>query len=195
MLYKILNNYAPNYLKVLIPTRDQGNVQYGLRNNEDIRVPFARLSMHARSFFPRTIESWNRLPTSTRSSETLPIFKRSIASKEKTNALYFYGQRWPATHHSNLRMGCSDLNYDRCYNRHVIDNPECHCGAPRKTAYHYFMECNLYDNQRTSLRNVTERFTNFTLQAILFGRDEITNDENRTIFDAVHTFIIETERF
>jgi len=52
MIYKIMNNQAPNYLKNIIPNRKFEVVPYPLRNSEDFIVPGSRLESFKRSFIP-----------------------------------------------------------------------------------------------------------------------------------------------
>jgi hypothetical protein len=51
-MYKIVNGNAPQYLKELIPVRDQPVGALNLRSqaNEEIRIPFARTESFNPSF-------------------------------------------------------------------------------------------------------------------------------------------------
>ena len=52
-----------------------------------------------------------------------------------------------------MGLGCSKLNYDLCYNLHVIDYCNCLCGALVEDAYHFFLVCPKYNEIRTVLCN------------------------------------------
>ena len=58
-MFKIVNRVAPEYLSNCLP--DQNAQNYNLRNNNDIRLPEARLESYKRYFFPRAIKLWNTL--------------------------------------------------------------------------------------------------------------------------------------
>ena len=108
---------------------------------------------------------------------------------------YYCGKRWASVHHGRMRIGCSKLKSDLCYNLQVINNPTCQCGAPSETSYHYLFECPLFANERVTMFNTISHITQITLKVLLFGKSELTLDQNQTIFEAVHTFIKSTQRF
>jgi hypothetical protein len=56
------------------------------------------------------------------------------------------------------------------------------------------MECPLYQNERYCLfRNLRE--TNKNIEALLFGNDENSINENSNIFNKVRAYIRQTKRF
>ena len=127
---------------------------------------------------------------------TYDTFKAHLKSKlQVPDEYYYYGERWASVHHARMRIGCSKLNSDLCYNLHVINNPTCQCGAPSETSYHYLFECPLFANERVTMFNTISHITRITLKVLLFGKSELTLDQNQTIFEAVHTFIKSTQRF
>ena len=197
-LYKIKNCNMPEYLKVLHPQENKDIIQYNLRNREDIRVPTARLKTFKRSFFWNAIALWNILPNFMRNSLTLADFKDNIKKRNgnEPNVLYYYGKRWPAVHHSRLRLGCSKLNFDLCNNLHVTNSQSCRCGATVEHAEHFFMLCPLYDNLHVPLRE-TFHFQGalFTVETLLYGSSTLDYECNTTIFDAVHKYMIDSNRF
>ena len=115
--------------------------------------------------------------------------------KYMINVLYYYGQRWPSVHHARLRIGCSKLKYDLCYNLHVIENPNCTCGALEETTFHYFLACPHFVELRLQLFNVISVYCEVTLETILYGNINLRENQNKTIFDAVHNYIKLTQRF
>ena len=196
MFYKILNKQTPTYLSALVPTHNPANTGYNLRNIDDLHNVHTRLDPHERSFFPRAIQLWNTLPIDDRKAHSLYAFKESLNRRnEKPDPLFYHGERLQSVYHTKLRMGCSELNYDLCFNRHVSNNAACRCGARFETASHYFMECPLYPVQRNNLRNSIEQITTFRIKTILFGDESLELDQNKRIFDAVHKFILSSKRF
>ena len=196
MIYKIKNNHAPLYLQNLIPKANNERFSYTLRNEGNIQIPTTRLETFKRSFFPTSARVWNELSLQIKSSKTLDQFKTNIKqNKDEANILYYYGERWPSIHHARLRLGCSKLNYDLCYNLKVIDNPCCTCGAETENAFHFFMQCPNYFELRLNLFSTISAFCQVTLGTILSGNDHLSVDQNHTIFGAVHSFIMESGRF
>ena len=80
MLYNIQNGRTPSYLLDLIPPTIQGTTIYPLRNDNDIIVPFCRLSLTRDSFVSATVREWNNLNLSVRNLDTLSNFKKAIRS-------------------------------------------------------------------------------------------------------------------
>ena len=92
-------------------------------------------------------------------------------------------------------MQCSKLNYDLNCRLYVRDDPACRCGATRETACHFFMNCPLYQNIRIELFAAVRKHAVCSIETLLFGDVNLTNDANKSIFDAVHDFISQSNRF
>ena len=58
LMYKMVNNTAPNYL----PPRVGENTMYNLRNTDDFTLPYCRLNLLKNSFIPQTLSELNKLP-------------------------------------------------------------------------------------------------------------------------------------
>ena len=193
MMYKIINGYSPLYLSNLI---DQDvNQFYNFRQQRALRVPLCRLEVFKRSFFPRTINLWNDLPLQFRSVTSLEEFKRKFKPEQtELLLLYYYGERWPSVHHARMRLRCSKLNDDLCNHLHVVDNPSCSCGAEVENAQHYLLDCPNYIDERHDLANTIGN-DNMFIQNLLFGNPNLSLEQNKEVFKAVHLFIMKTERF
>ena len=93
-----------------------------------------------------------------------------------------------------MRIGCSKLKFDLCYNLHVIDDPLCSCGAT-ESAKHFFMDCPTYVDLRIELFNVISIFTSVSIKTLLEGCSHLSTIQNRIIFDAVFNYIEKSKRF
>jgi LytS/YehU family sensor histidine kinase len=96
LCYNIVNKNTPNYRCTLIPPTIQSTSVYPLRNENDIILPFFRLSSTKDSFIPSTIKMWNSLNNAIRNVDTLSSFKSELKKIDKTanHAVpkhYFYG--------------------------------------------------------------------------------------------------------
>ena len=98
-------------------------------------------------------------------------------------------------HHSRLRMGCSLLKSHLFNNLHVVDDEMCRCGHVAETTHHFFMECPQYALERQYLIRTVSRLTDYSVCNLLFGDPNLTLEENKIIFDAVHQYLRDTERF
>ena len=196
MMHKIKHNKCPPYLLNLLPPDNQDIHTYNLRNKNDIIKPSTRLESFKRSFFPHAINLWNNLPLNVRSSPTIDSFKKCIKwDQNELIMLYYYGERWTAVHHSRMRLGCSKLNYDLCYNLHVIDHSNCSCGAPVEDAHHFLFVCPNYNEIHTVLCNAVLPLCPFTQDTVLFGNNLLSCKDNVAIFGAVHKYIVDSRRF
>jgi hypothetical protein len=196
MIYKIQNDLAPDYLKDILPKANHTYVRYNLRQNQNIKIPFTRLEIFKRSFIPTAISLWNKLDIAVRLSPDVKSFKKSIKERHpEPIILHFYGQRWPAIHHTRLRLGCSKLNFHLCFGLFVIDDPSCRCGFHSETPVHFFFDCLLYNDLLVILQNIVEPIAPFNISTLLFGDSNLDEVQNHRVFDAVHSFIIDSQRF
>ena len=196
MLFKIHRNLAPNYLARLLPNNNNEVIQYNLRNNKDIKLPFSRLESFKRSFFPRAVRLWNSFTVTSRDSPSLTHFKTILYKDIKLcNVLFYYGERWASVHHTRIRMRCSKLNADLCYRLHVLDNPGCSCGHRLEDSEHFFMWCANYINLRVTLFDSISQMTPVILKTLLYGSDSLNKERNLMVFKSVHKFILDSNCF
>lgn len=195
MLYKIKTNFAPNYLRDLMP-QNQISV-HNLRNKKDYIEPSFNTEVFKRSFFPTAIRLWNLVGTEIKDCCSVTALKSKLkSSKKEANVLFYYGKRWASIHHARLRIGCSKLNFDVCYHLHIPNiNPECSCGEGHEDVEHFFMKCTHYNDIRDILKRKIEVHCTFTLGVLLYGADNLPKQTNCLLFDAVHDFIMESHRF
>ena len=89
--------------------------------------------------------------------------------------------------HSQLRMHCRHHHYEL----HVIDDPICLRGLDVEDTKHYFMNCPLYNTNRTSLINtVNALFSNFSVDVVLYGDDSIDIEQNCVILQQFMTIFL-----
>ena len=202
MMYKIQSGRAPTYLQDLVPSPIQARQRYNLRNNANLEVPFARLESYSQSFFPASTRLWNSIPLSIREAPTVNSFKARYLKanpRPKSNKLFYYGKRFPSVMHARMRIGCSMLNYDLHFNLHVIENPNCRCSmAVHETAEHFFTVCPLYNASRIDLYAKLFNIPNLSpisIELLLYGDPSLPDQPNQSIFNLVHHFILQTNRF
>ena len=196
MFYKIKNNFVPDYLTELLPPENHENINYNLRNNHNITLPYSRLESFRRSFVPYSINLWNRLKIEVRLSPSISEFKKALKSDcKETCVWYYYGKRWASVHHARIRLGCSKLRADLYYRHHVIDNPNCSCGYAIEDAEHFFFNCPNYNDLRTNFIEKVSAFALPTKNTILYGDKNLLLKHNQAILDATHEFITLSKRF
>ena len=60
------------------------------------------------------------------------------------------------------------------------------CQVWNENASHFFIHCLIYVNKIVILLNEIRNYHPFNLDILLHGTDQITNEENLSIFDATH---------
>ncbi|MEW8548488.1 MAG: reverse transcriptase family protein [Candidatus Thiodiazotropha sp.] len=195
LMYKIVNNDAPPYLQELLPNTVMNTSNYNLRNSQNFDIPFSRLCSFESSFFPSTLRLWNNLDLQKRNSESLSIFKRSIRNIPYKSPCYlFVGERKYNVLLTRIRHSCSSLHAD-LYRVNIIQSPACDCGANIENTKHYFFECNLYNEQRNALFLSLNTVPNISLDLLVNGSSDFTEETNTTIITSVLKFIKDSGRF
>ena len=92
-------------------------------------------------------------------------------------------------------MGCSSLNAHLSLILHVKDDCRCACGHSVESPKHYFLECPLHAGPRADLMQTINEITDCNINILLFGNKELNFEQNCIIFQSVHKFIKDTNRF
>ena len=97
--------------------------------------------------------------------------------------LYNHGIRYWNCIHARLRIGCSGLNDHLYSNLHVIDTPNCSCGASSETVFHYFFQCDRFEDEREQLFQNISLFTKINISIIIYGETNLSLEDNFKRFD------------
>lgn len=212
MFFKIVNNLAPFYLCRLLPLQVRNFTAYPMCNAENYRnFNFSTLAFK-KSFFPLSIDLWNQLPINIREIRSLSTFKLELKKHldfAKHQKHFSYGKRPNSTHHTRMRIGFSQLNYDlslkNCKNNDGSSIlPFCTCSASLETYEHFFLTCAQYVIPRNNMFNkLTTVYNNdirnlpasHSIRVLLHGDENLSYATNCKIFDCVEAFIAESKRF
>ena len=160
-----------------------------------------------RTFFPSTIKDWNRPDfANARSIESKETFKQILLKKMRPNKRPHYGltDHNRVRHLTMLRMGLSPLHAHKAKYKFPGVTAECTvCDVPEDTD-HFLLTCSSFRLSRaTMFRKVSEiigidistlpKRTRITI--ILYGRGNLSDDENSKILKFVTDFTIKTKRF
>ena len=194
LFHKIHNNIAPEYLQDCLNEYLVVN-NYNLRNSLQYRVPRCHLETFSKSFFLSTIRSWNSLDPNFKSIQTTSKFKHTLrANLFKVSNHYLLGSRKCNIIHTRLRHQCSSLGAD-LFRANIINDPSCACGCPLEVAIHYLLECPLYTNARMQLFMSITPYTVISIENLLFGSDNLTDENNLIVFRNVQKYIHHSNRF
>ena len=194
LFFKMINGLVPSYLNSLVPVTIGSTSSYNLRGSHNLQGITCRTNLYLNSFLPSVVTDWNALPIDVRNVDSLSAFKRYInRDKPNPNKLYFFGERKIQVIHARLRTKCSSL-HQHLYFRNLIDSPLCDCGKIESNQ-HYFFECRYYHEFRNSLFQSVSEISTVSLQTLLFGDENLSLADNGKILTAVHSYIIDTNRF
>lgn len=194
LFFKMVNVLTPEYLSSLVPPTVGSLTPYPLRNGTDIQTIASSSQLYYNSFLPTAIRDWNELPEEIRNSTTISTFKRKLnLNIEKPPKYYTAGTRIGQIYHARLRTSCSALN-QHLFSKSIINSPSCNCGAIEDTQ-HFLFSCNLHAAHRRDLFQTISNIQRPSLQLLLYGNPELSNNQNKTIFIAVQEFLIKTKRF
>ena len=98
--------------------------------------------------------------------------------------------------HIRIRNKCSCLNHD-LFRKSIVDSHLCASGEI-ETSEHFFLNCINHLNVRNILFNSLSNIGNIDIDALLFGKDDVTYQENekkkKKILE-VHRYIKNSKRF
>ena len=150
--------------------------------------------MYYNSFLPSAIRGWNEISEETRNSNSISTFKFKLNSNiQRPPKYYNCGTRIGQIYHTRLRTSCSSLN-QYLFSKNIVNSPSCSCGAI-EDAHHFLFVCNLYTDLRRTIFQVVSVIKQPSLNLLLFGNQELANDQNKTVFTAVQEYIVNTKRF
>ena len=164
------------------------------RNANDLQTIKTSSVLYYESFLPSSVRAWNSLPSEVRQLESLNSFKHFLNKDKVPVPKYYYtGKRKVQILHTRLRTRCSSLNLD-LFIKNVSDSPMCTCGSIEDTQ-HFFFHCTNFTQQRVELITEVSTYINPSLNILLYGDQTLSFEQNATIFQAVHKYISNTQRF
>ena len=193
----------PDYIKQALPRPRHTDTVRTLRNSNTLTIPENRTSRFQRSFFPETTRSWNKLPQTIRSQNSLATFKKDITALMGVNQppnYFSFGSKPGNKLHTQLRLGNSDLNAHQ-YRIQKTPNPSCACGYKLETTLHFTLFCPQYAQLRqTLLQDISTElnadFTHFTTKdkydTLIHGKDLGTS--SRRVAQIFQNFLLRTNR-
>ena len=193
-MHKIIHGQCPNYLSERCPPLVGQLNPYHRRRPLERRVPHSRTELYYNSFFPSATRLYNFLPDDVKSNPSISSLKHFLSQADTLVPLhYFNGKRALEIHHTRLRLGISNLNYD-LHRRHLLLYPTCGCGFQEENAEHFLLHCPLYEEQRNAtISNLPLEVR--LIDVLIKGKDTLSNEFNSVIFDIVQDFIEISDRF
>ena len=212
LFYKMYNKLTPAYLYNLVPRDVAFTTGRLLRNRANLRQIKFSTRRFGESFLPSAIRLWNTLPCDVRDCTSLPQFKAKLKTLllpvDKTPPYFLSGKRFPNICHTQLRFGCSTLNA-HLHNSNIIPDASCSCLHTREDTIHFFLYCPLFPHQRARMLGAVCRLLapgvnpnllvhvagDILVNIFLNGSEDLSDDDNLSVFESVQHFIVESRRF
>ena len=112
----------------------------------------------------------------------------------KPSRYYSYGCRVLNVLHTRLRHRSSNLHAD-LFRVNLINDPGCVCGWVIEDTFHFFLECCLYVEAREQLTNNLQFLDSLLIEALLFGDNSLSEEQNAQTFKSVQLYIKQAKRF
>ncbi len=206
IMYKMINNLAPEYLCGLLPLRVRDRANRQLRNGNNLSLIRTNHVKTYNSFLPKTTRDWNLLGA-IRGSKSVETFKNAYKNANFNSAnpafnIDLYGAN---IHLTRMRLGLSHLA-EHLYTHNIVDDPLCNvCGLETESTAHYLLRCPLYAAERavflSDLLDILEPDTianlndNDMVNLFLFGNEEFPYECNVSLATMALTYIPSTTRF
>ena len=78
LYFKMVNGLCPSTLSALVPQSIGSTSLYSLCGSQNHRIPTCRTELYKRSFLPKVIEEWNKLPIEIRNQNLISCFKNYL---------------------------------------------------------------------------------------------------------------------
>ena len=197
-MYKCSNNIIPDYISDIVLSLVGEVTNYPLRNRHNIASMYTRTEISRKSCIPSSVSGLNNLNNNIRESDSYvsfrSTFKNDVLGNAQAPSYFMKGQGRLSDLHARLRNNCSDLKSD-LFQNHLTDSLSCSCGNVNENAIHYFFECENYSNPRLVMFRSTRKFHPLSLNTVLFGKSNLSDDDNFLLFQAVQQYIKDTRRF
>ncbi len=205
LMYKILHDLTPRYLKDLIPPQVQTATAYTLRNRNNYRLPSYRTQCMNKSFIPATIQQWNVTDTLIQNCNTLCTFKSKFKFQTHPLLKLYSSSFGPSTKYlTQIRLGLSKLKL-HLFTHGIVPDPFCpNCQIPTKESpAHYLLECpaiaavreEMFHGLRGLMPAQIMNNNKKLLHCLIFGHTALSLETNINMFLSVITFISASSRF
>ena len=199
--YKIKTTKCPKYLYDLIPSTSSS---YSTRISQ---AKFnCRTNFFSNSFFPYTLNEWNKLDEGIRTTSSFLTFRKNLLNfiRPSGNSIFDINDALGIKLLTRLRLGFSHLNEHKFrHNFRDSINPLCSCSANIETTEHFFLHCHFFDSIREKLvRNVSSVYQQFLqssdkdkVSILLYGKFDLELERNREIIKASIEYMKNSLRF
>ena len=204
ILHQTIETKFPRYLSNIV--EKQKNTER--LNIKRILRPIPCNLLFSRTFFPSTIEDWNKLPEETRLIRSRTKFKNTLLNIIRPKKSSYFGllNNHKVRYITMLRLRLSPLNEHK-YRHNFLEQmelgPGCSVCVCEEDTDHYLLHCRSYTLSRSTLfAKVTEIInvdfsTLFNVrqkEILLYGLSDLTVEQNLKILNCTIDFIVQNKR-
>ena len=165
-----------------------------------------RTCKFSNSFYPDCVSLWNDTSDNIRNITSVTKFKSTLFDNTRPRPKSIFGIHDPLNIRIllQLRVGLSKLkHHKKCHKFQDTPSDICDCGLETEDNVHFFTKCNIFNNYRASLNQMTTNiFPNLLpltppelTSIFLYGSNQLSNPQNHDILKASLKFINDTGRF
>ena len=202
MMYKITNNYTPNYLREKLAPSARPRTTDPLTLQEYR----CRTDRFMSSFFPDATRFWNAMITHFSEMPTINALKSHLNTLFRPcgQSIFDIDDPLGTKYIFQLRLGLSPLRYHK--NNHNFEDTSsniCLCETEIEENQHFLLRCPHYTILRATLvakvigiltRNNLDQFRN-SERVYLYGHHSLSVNDNRNIMLATIEFVKNSNRF
>ena len=201
--YEIKTHCAPKYLYKLIPLK---NNTYDTRSTHSVGTYFCRTNNFKYSFFPYTIQEWNKLDLQLHNEKSFKKFRNTLFKLGWPTPDLIYRTHCPLDLKllTRLRLGLSHLKENR-FNHSFKNfiNPLCTCSLEVESTKHFFLHCHYYSvlciSFLNNLNNISPQFALFPedvfIKTLLYGNPMFDENDSEKILETSIRYILDSKRF
>ena len=207
LFWNIAKGNSPQYLRKYIPPLQTSRNPLRLNLNHFSSIP-VKTDYFANSFFPYTVNQWNRLDPSIRNSSNISIFKNALLKfiRPIPSNVFNVNDAVGLKFLTRLRLNLSHLREHKFrHNFKDTINPICSCALlTTESTMHYLLHCPFYSNQRKTLLDrlkaldlsTSELSEDNLIKLLLYGNPKsYCLETNTNILTFTIDFLKTSERF
>ena len=204
LFYKIANNQSRSYLFDYIPSTDR---IHNTRNVANVpRIKSKHNFFNKNSYIPSTNIEWNKLDEDVRNAESDALFRKPLLTfnRREANNIFNAHKARGIKLLTRLRVGFSHLKEHKFWHNFLdAINSLCSFGNFVESTTHFYLHCTHFSNQKLTLINkikdldklIFDKNDSLITQTLLFGEEQLSIKDNKSILEATIQFLISSGRF
>ena len=194
-MYNVVYEIVPSYISDLIPPLVIETTQYPLKI-----ITISCFHLLVRKFL---VDLVFRLLYHYGIHSNMISAKHNMSTRLKTNVrninflprrYHFDGERHFSVMHARMRNKCSNLKHD-LYSNHLVQSPFCNCADVSEDAEHFCFKCTNFTRERIALFHATRNLHPLNLNKVLLRDENLSVQDNKSLFKGIQTYIKSTRRF